>query len=109
MDNNNDPNNAAQNPWIWNPGTNQAAKPSMAALITNANNPSDKNVNGNEKKLTAGFTSVLTTLITNEPASAAKILSICMPGTNKATNHKIKELINQYIIKLIMALTPYTK
>jgi hypothetical protein len=32
-----------------------------------------------------------------------------MPGTNKATNHKIKELINQYIIKLIMALTPYTK
>jgi hypothetical protein len=76
----------------------------MAAFITKENNPSDKNVMGKDKKLTNGFTSILTTLITNEPANAAKMLSICIPSTSKATIHSIKELITQYIKKFIIGL-----
>lgn len=41
------------------PGTMEKANESTAPLITNENRPSERNVNGNEKNCSTGFTTAL--------------------------------------------------
>src|SRR5215208_2350285 len=58
-----------------NPGVNAAARPNNAALITSANNPNVRQVNGNEMNCSAGLTNAVSTPSTMPNVRTATSLS----------------------------------
>ncbi len=78
--NNIEPNKALQKPVTEKPGTNHAAKPNIAALITKVNNPSVKIDMGSVNSSIIGLTKILTSPIMMVAIIATPKPLIAIPG-----------------------------
>lgn len=77
------PRKAGRNPSTVNPGTSQAARPSIAAFMTNAKIPKVRIVIGKEIKWTIGFIKAFTRPITREARINVVAPSTSMPETRR--------------------------